>query len=341
MEIGLVDLLRAAWLAATLPILVASIPSSHLNSFRELVLGFAKRGKIMQSSSNKLSVPQNWFCHFYALAVVWTTFLLLATWFYAHNMAPLVSEPFQYSSVATYLTGASSIFSSHKSRSSALKHRYRVWQSVFLLLLMEFQALRRLYETIYTFKYSPSARMHIFGYLAGLFFYAAAPLSLCCAFAPEVFQFAMNCVAEFIVKGKNQMFQIPNSEFDWWEFVGPLMKLRWNSWLGMAIFFWGWIHQRRCHAILGSLRENSEQADEYVIPHGDWFDYVSSPHYLAEIVIYAGLVVASGGTDLTIWLLFGFVVANLAFAAAETHRWYLRKFDNYPRDRFAIIPLVY
>lgn len=52
MEIGLVDLLRAAWLAATLPILVASIPSSHLNSFRELVLGFAKRGKIMQSSSN-------------------------------------------------------------------------------------------------------------------------------------------------------------------------------------------------------------------------------------------------------------------------------------------------
>lgn len=96
----------------------------------------------------------------------------------------------------------------------------------------------------------------------------------------------------------------------------------------------------------GSLRENSEQADEYVIPHGDWFDYVSSPHYLAEIVIlscplflvsffssnffviprnpqifapnfaisslmkviYAGLVVASGGTDLTIWLLFAFVV---------------------------------
>lgn len=116
----------------------------------------------------KLSVPQNWFCHFYALAVVWTTFLLLATWFYAHNMAPLVSEPFQYSSIATYLTGASSVFSSHESRSSALKHRYRVWQSVFLLLLMEVQALRRLYETIHTFKYSPSARMHIFGYLAGL-----------------------------------------------------------------------------------------------------------------------------------------------------------------------------
>jgi len=33
----------------------------------------------------------------------------------------------------------------------------------------------------------------------------------------------------------------------------------------------------------GSLRE-SRQADEYVIPRGDWFEIVSSPHYLSEIV---------------------------------------------------------
>lgn len=281
MEIGLVDVLRATWVAATLPILIALIPSSRLNSFRELVLGFAKRGKIMQSSSNKFSVPQKLFCHFYALAVVWTTFLLLTTWFYAHNVAPLVSEPLQYSTIATHLTGGSNIFSWHKSRSGAVKDRYRVWQCVFLLLLMEVQALRRLFETFHVFNYSPSARMHIFGYLTGLFFYTAAPLSLCCTFAPEAIKLAANHVAEFIVKGKNQ---IPRTEFDWWEFVSPLIRLRWYSWIGMTIFFWGWIHQRRCHAIL---------------------------------------------------------VANLVFAAAETHRWYLRKFDNYPRDRRIIVPLVY
>jgi len=34
----------------------------------------------------------------------------------------------------------------------------------------------------------------------------------------------------------------------------------------------------------GSLRE-SRQADEYVIPRGDWFEIVSSPHYLSEIVL--------------------------------------------------------
>jgi 3-oxo-5-alpha-steroid 4-dehydrogenase 3 len=86
------------------------------------------------------------------------------------------------------------------------------------------------------------------------------------------------------------------------------------------------------------------KVDEYVIPHGDWFEIVSTPHYLAEIVrslslslihdlhtviewnwgaegshfmfmlmiqvIYAGVVFGSGGADLTIWLLFGFVVSS-------------------------------
>ena len=60
----------------------------------------------------------------------------------------------------------------------------------------------------------------------------------------------LNGVAEFIVKGKNRM---PALEIDWWEFVIPLVKLGWLPWIGAAIFFWGWIHQLRCHAILVGL----------------------------------------------------------------------------------------
>ena len=112
----------------------------------------------------KFTVPQRFFCHFYVVAVVWTTLLLFTTWMYAYRTMPLVSEPFLYSNIASYLTGGSQIFSSHKSRNQ----RYMIWRSVFLLLLMEVQVLRRLIETIYVFNYSPSARMHIFGYLTGL-----------------------------------------------------------------------------------------------------------------------------------------------------------------------------
>ncbi|KAF5443847.1 hypothetical protein F2P56_036373 [Juglans regia] len=338
MNLWLVGLLRAAWIAGSLPILIASVPSSRLFWFRDALLGFAKRGKTLQSSSKRFTVPQRFFRHFYWVAVVWTTILLGSTWMYAYYTAPLVSEPLLYSDMSSYLTGGSHILSWSKSHAASTKQRFMIWRSVFLLLLMEVQVLRRLVETIYVFNYSPSARMHILGYLTGLFFYTAAPLSLSCNCIPEVYEFLVSEVAEFIVRGKNQM---PAIEIHLWEFVNPLMKLGWCQWIGAAIFCWGWIHQQRCHSILGSLRDYMEQVDEYLIPHGDWFESVSSPHYLAEIVIYAGVVVASGGADLTIWLLFAFVVANLVFAAAETHRWYLRKFDNYPSNRLAVIPFLY
>lgn len=114
------------------------------------------------------TIPQRFFCHFYWLAVMWTTLLLVTTWLYAYTTAPMVSEPFLYSSIASYLTGGSHISSWHKSHSTSIKQRYVVWRSVFLLLLMEVQVLRRLFETIYVFNYSLSARMHIFAYLTGL-----------------------------------------------------------------------------------------------------------------------------------------------------------------------------
>lgn len=52
MESWLAGLLRAAWVAGILPLIIASLPSSRLNSFHGALLGFAKRGKIMQSSSH-------------------------------------------------------------------------------------------------------------------------------------------------------------------------------------------------------------------------------------------------------------------------------------------------
>ncbi|THG10086.1 hypothetical protein TEA_019828 [Camellia sinensis var. sinensis] len=191
---------------------------------------FAKRGKIMQSSSQKFTVPQKFFCHFYTLAVVWTTFLLAATWFYVYKMAPLVSEPLQYSSSESSNT--------ERHRHSVLLHVTNYFVKVMLMLLFKVEFCGFLGGWYYT---DPSSFCGISS------FYTAALLSLCCTFALETFVFASNRVVEFIVEGKNQ---IPAKEFDWRGFASPLMILRWYSWIGMAIFLWGWIHQCRCHAIL-------------------------------------------------------------------------------------------
>ncbi|KAI8023269.1 Polyprenol reductase 2 [Camellia lanceoleosa] len=195
-EIGfvLVLLLRAAWLAGTLPILIAVIPLSRFNSFHECLLGFAKRGRYcnhLQINSLYSEILQSFLC----VGCGVTTLLLVTTWFYAYKEAPLASRPLQYSTIVNY----------------TVKYRYRVWQSVFLLLLMEVQALRRLCESIYVFKYSPQ--------LGCTFWLPYWPIRLyfhfCCTVAPEVFKFTVNQVAEFVVKGKNQ---IPATEFDWWQF---------------------------------------------------------------------------------------------------------------------------
>ncbi|XWS55007.1 hypothetical protein CRYUN_Cryun10bG0137900 [Craigia yunnanensis] len=149
MELGLVTLLRTAWVAVTLPIIIASIPSSKLSSFHQLVSRFAKRGKTMQSSSYKFTVPQRFFSPFYVVTVVWTTLLLLTTWLYAYRMASLTSESFHFSHLASLLTGGSHIFSFHKSHLTPLEHRYRVCRIVLLLLLMEAQVMRCHFETFY------------------------------------------------------------------------------------------------------------------------------------------------------------------------------------------------
>lgn len=59
MELGIVWLVRAAWIGAILPMVIAFIPTSKLSSFHQLVLGFAGRGKILQSSSQVFYLPSS------------------------------------------------------------------------------------------------------------------------------------------------------------------------------------------------------------------------------------------------------------------------------------------
>nr|CAB3488000.1 unnamed protein product [Digitaria exilis] len=68
----------------------------------------------------------------------------------------------------------------------------------------------------------------------------------------------------------------------------------------------------------GSLREH-KNSDEYVIPCGDWFSYVSCPHYLAEIVMYFGLLIASGGSSSSVWFLLIFVVHTKLVLFCDTN----------------------
>lgn len=305
MEISLDTYLNFLWIAGISPILLASAPFSFLGPIHRLLSCLSGRGKTVAPSS-KWMLPQSYFLHFYIVGVVWSAFLLVCLWRYASGVVEA-------------------------------EEAGRAWRPVFLLLLVELQVLRRLYESVFVFKYSSSAKMHVFAYLTGLCFYTAMPLSMSSSVACKAWGYISSNVSGNLFEGQEGMLPL---KFNWREYTNHLMSMHWSQLIGATIFVWGWMHQLRCHQILGSLRKGCGK-DHYAIPAGDWFEFVSSAHYLAEIVLYGGILIASGGSNPNIWLAFIFVVANLTFAAAETHRWYCQKFENYPRSRYAILPRIY
>jgi 3-oxo-5-alpha-steroid 4-dehydrogenase 3 len=48
------------------------------------------------------------------------------------------------------------------------KSRGRAWGSFLLLAMLEAQILRRIFENVHLFHFSPLARMHVLGYLVGM-----------------------------------------------------------------------------------------------------------------------------------------------------------------------------
>ena len=77
----------------------------------------------------------------------------------------------------------------------------------------------------------------------------------------------------------------------------------------------------------------------YQIPSGGGFNHVSCPHYLGEIIEWWGFCLACGGS----WESLSFALwttANLLPRALAQHEWYRLKFEDYPVDRRAIIPLM-
>ncbi|NLR90208.1 phosphatidylethanolamine N-methyltransferase family domain-containing protein [Flammeovirga agarivorans] len=107
--------------------------------------------------------------------------------------------------------------------------------------------------------------------------------------------------------------------------------------LGGLLFVLGMSINIKSDNILLSLRKPGET--HYVIPRGFLFDKVSTPNLFGEIVEWFGfmLIVPSfGSLSFLCWTL-----ANLIPRARDHHEWYLSHFDDYPKERKVVFPLIY
>ncbi|UTW63896.1 DUF1295 domain-containing protein [bacterium SCSIO 12741] len=117
-----------------------------------------------------------------------------------------------------------------------------------------------------------------------------------------------------------------------WSDIHPLL-----FGLGSALFVIGFMLHFRSDRILIGLRTSSDEG--YKIPFGFAYRYVSSPNYLGEIVEWLGYVLLTGSpAALTFWV---WTLANLYPRALANHKWYLTKFEDYPKNRKAILPFIH
>ena len=215
-------------------------------------------------------------------------------------------------------------------RSSVIRMREFV---LWVMLLVHVS--RRWYECSFVHVWRDGSKMHVAGYVVGIVHYLLLPYA-------------------FFDLGSCRRNDANTN------FIGQVVCV--------VLFLFGQYQQYRHHNILARIRSGSTgvSCHQHAIPRTGWFEYVSCPHYLAEILIYLALVlyakqsldsycpfntqffsemkwfdIAQGFTQVKEEILFMWVVVNLSISSSNSHYWYKSKYDDYPSQRRALIPFVF
>ncbi|KAF9969588.1 Steroid 5 alpha-reductase 3 [Actinomortierella ambigua] len=304
-----------------------------------------------------LTVPKHWFAHFYVWATIWMAYLtfdLYALCTAAGNGEELtwMDRPWSFLLLLEYF--GVSVAARPLSADSV------PW---FLLGLNFLHVMRRWYESWYVERPSPTARMHVGHYLIGITFYIAVPPALWIDAVEHPERVALS---QALAPSRIALFTV-----------------------GFVLFVWAFYHQHACHRILGNLRPKPQPGSQkdalasakknddvssssspisppatkssYKVPHGDWFEYLVCPHYVAEMLIYVAYNLMESARlekpqySTTLLIVLVWVISNLSVVARETATWYRATFGDQwtsrglppsqtntpPRQRWILVPFVY
>jgi hypothetical protein len=138
--------------------------------------------------------------------------------------------------------------------------------------------------------------------------------------------FVFNCFNGFI--NGYGVFSLSEYDISWltsWQFIA-----------GGLLFVSGFIINKTADEKLRKLRNGNPE--EYVLPRGWLFEYISCPHYFGEIIEWGGWAVMTWSLPGLAFFVFTF--ANLFPRAVTSHNWYRMNFHDYPSGRKAVIPFL-
>ncbi|XP_021018970.1 polyprenol reductase isoform X1 [Mus caroli] len=323
-ELSALNPLRTLWLAlaaAFLFALLLQLAPARLLPSCALFQDLLRYGKTKQSGSRRpavcraFDVPKRYFSHFYVISVVWNGSLL---WLLSQSL--FLGAPFPNWLGALLRTLGATQFQAleMESKASRMPVAELALSAFLVLVFLWVHSLRRLFECFYISVFS-NAAIHVVQYCFGLVYYVLVGLTV-------LSQVPMDDKNVYVL-GKNLLIQA-----------------RWFHILGTVMFFWSSAHQYKCHVILSNLRRNKKGVVihcQHRIPFGDWFEYVSSANYLAELMIYISMAVTFGLHNLTWWLVVTYVFFSQALSAFFNHKFYRSTFVSYPKHRKAFLPFLF
>jgi 3-oxo-5-alpha-steroid 4-dehydrogenase 1 len=107
--------------------------------------------------------------------------------------------------------------------------------------------------------------------------------------------------------------------------------------VGVILFISGFAINKYHDAILIKLRPAT--GDGYKVPYGGLFKYVSCPNFFGEIISWAGYALVAFNLPALSFLIW--TVINLSTRALDHHRWYIKEFPEYDKERRALVPFLF
>nr|XP_040574649.1 polyprenol reductase-like [Lepeophtheirus salmonis] len=266
-------------------------------------------------------VPKSYFLHFYVFA---TTYIFIIIYICLH----IYLEPLSLRSVKgcpEWIKSALNFIGGSDRNVST-----DVESVVVVILLFGLQSVRRLYECFYV-NVDTGSKMNILHYIVGITHYFSAFTGLLL----EAPGFVPN---ENIIHFDEKV----HAKIKWINVHLNLYNFSLRHLIGSIVFLAAWQIQFNAHKTFAHLKRKQLLSGDpvYSIPYGSSFNYVSCPHYSAEIVLYASVAGICGFRHTTMNVVALWVLINQTITGLMSHHWYLKSFNGYPTSRKAIIPYI-
>ncbi len=105
--------------------------------------------------------------------------------------------------------------------------------------------------------------------------------------------------------------------------------------IGFVVLILGVVINVKSDNILIDIKK---KYNDYQIPNGFMYKYISCPNYFGEIIEWVGFYIMTASAPALVFVFW--TMCNLIPRAISNHNWYINKFSDYPKKRKAIIPFL-